>query len=275
MYSTIITSTELMANLGTPGWRVFDCRFSLADTAAGARAYAAGHIPGAVYVNLDQDLSGPPRTDHGRHPLPSPDSLVALFSRLGIDETTQVVVYDDARGAIAARMWWLLRYMGHSAVAVLDGGWQAYLAAGGQPSSAAVDAPEVTTFKGQPDASRVVLLDAVPAVSQLVDAREPARYAGQQEPIDPVAGHIPGAINRCWQLNVSESGFLPQETLAASWREVLGTAPDADTVHYCGSGVTACHNVLAQVAAGFPMPRLYCGSWSEWCRDASRPVASR
>lgn len=261
---------------------IVDCRFDLEDTARGEAAYAEAHVPGAVYAHLDRDLSHPACTDCGRHPLPPPARLVEVFGRLGIAAGRQVVAYDAGSGMIAARLWWMLRYMGHDEVAVLDGGFEAWIAAG-RPIEAGVRIPVPAAFTGQPRRERLVLLEeAVEAVAtrpslafELVDARDPARYRGELEPIDRRAGHIPGARNHCFRKNLDARGhFLPPALLKEAFVGSLGTLPDATTVHYCGSGVSACHNALAQVHAGLPEPRLYCGSWSEWSRDARRPAAT-
>ncbi|MBK6660569.1 MAG: sulfurtransferase [Proteobacteria bacterium] len=269
----LIQVAELAAARGREALVVVDCRNDLTAPEAGRLAWLEAHIPGAGYAHLDHDLSGPPETDHGRHPLPSPQRLVALFSALGIDSTRQVVAYDDAGGMFAARLWWMLRYMGHDAVAVLDGGWQAWVNAGGATASGE-ERPRPRVFSGTPRRERLVTLDEVASVAQLVDARAAPRYRGEVEPLDKHAGHIPGAINHCWQHNLGVDGRLvAAEQLRQQWQASLGALPDAATVHYCGSGVSACHNILAQVAAGLPEPRLYCGSWSEWCRDSGRPRA--
>ena len=269
----LIQVAELAAVLGRKECVVVDCRFDLAATEAGHDAYLEAHIAGACYAHLDRDLSGPPSTDHGRHPLPSPERLCAVFGALGIDSTRQVVAYDDMGGMFAARLWWMLRYMGHSAVSVLDGGWQAWANAGGAIARGDERAP-ARHFSGTPRRDRLVTLDEVASVAQLVDARAAPRYRGEVEPLDKHPGHIPGAHNHCWQGNLSDDGRLAApELLSRRWQDSLGSLPSAATVHYCGSGVSACHNVLAQVAAGLPEPRLYCGSWSEWCRDSGRPRA--
>lgn len=279
VYRTLIDVAALVA---CPRAVIVDCRFDLADTARGEAGYAAGHIPGAVYAHLDRDLSDPGGSDRGRHPLPSPTRLATVFGRLGIAHDRQVVAYDTAGGMVAARLWWMLRYMGHDAVAVLDGGFAAWLAAG-QPIETGVRLAEPAPFAGQPRTERLVRLDMLSgvvaarsgAVVELVDARDPARYRGEHEPIDRCAGHIPGARNHHFGRNLDADGrFLPPARLGEAFAGSLGTLPSAMTVHYCGSGVSACHNVLAQVHAGLPEPRLYCGSWSEWSSDAQRPVAT-
>ncbi|MEQ9058481.1 MAG: sulfurtransferase [Gammaproteobacteria bacterium] len=274
VHDTLIDVAALATLLGDARLVVVDCRFDLAAPAAGRERWLAAHVPGAVYAHLDDDLSGPPTTDQGRHPLPPPARLATVFGRLGIDAERQVVAYDDAGGMVAARLWWMLRYMGHRAVAVLDGGWAAWQAAGQPVVSGAEEALE-RHFTGSARRERLARReDIVPGHSALLDARERARFRGEVEPIDPVAGHIPGARNHCWRDNLDAAGrFLPPAELAARLTRALGAAPDGALTHYCGSGVSACHNVLAQVAAGLPEPRLYVGSWSEWCRDEAAPGA--
>lgn len=270
MYSTLIATEDLNALLGGGALSVVDCRFDLSDTAAGRAAYREAHIPRAVYADLDVDLSGPPSSDHGRHPLPPPARMIETFRNLGISNSDQVVVYDDAGGMVAARAWWMLRYMGHDAVAVLNGGWQAWLehalpAETGEPQT------ERGLFSGSARRSRLVVLDEVAGAHHLVDSREPQRYRGDVEPLDPRAGHIPGARNRYFKDNLNADGFfLTPALLGEAFAATLGTLPDSDTVYYCGSGVSACHNILAHVHAGLSEPRLYCGSWSEWCADPDR-----
>ena len=281
MRGPLISVDELNALRAVRAVVVVDCRFDLAAPNAGEVAYLRGHLPGAVYAHLERDLSGPPVTDHGRHPLPSATRLCAVFGALGIHPRVPVVAYDDMGGGLAAaRLWWLLRYMGHPTMAVLDGGWQAWLAwqatfgdaAGAEESGSRVAAQ--ATYVGLPRLDRRLLLDELEPQMTLLDARDPVRFRGESEPIDPRAGHIPGAHNHFWQLNLAEDGrFRSSVELRKAFAASLGTLPDGATVHYCGSGVSACHNVLAQVLAGLPEPRLYCGSWSEWCREPTRPVA--
>jgi thiosulfate/3-mercaptopyruvate sulfurtransferase len=264
-FTTLVTVDTLTAHLDDPGWIVVDCRFSLADPEAGRRAYHEAHIPGAVYAHLEEDLSGPPVTDHGRHPLPTPAALATLFGRLGIGPGRQVVAYDDAAGAIAARLWWMLRYLGHEPAAVLDGGWAAWQAAG-LPVAAGVEQNDPAVFHAEPRREWLVLRSEVPDADRLIDSRAPERYRGEVEPYDPVAGHIPGAVNYHYQQNVDAAGrFLPPAVLRDQLGGALGASEPAAAVYYCGSGVTACHNLLAQAHAGLGMGRLYAGSWSEWC----------
>lgn len=261
------------------GWVLLDCRFDLARPAWGEAQFAAGHIPGAQYAHLDRDLAGPVGPATGRHPLPAPADFERRARGWGIGASTQVVVYDQGNGMYAARAWWLLRWLGHGAVAVLDGGFAAWTAAGHAVSSVVVAAVP-GNFVARADAARVVdaarlsgELDAGAIV--LSDARAADRYAGQNETIDPIAGHVPGAVNHPFARNLGESGrFLPADELRARWLATLGGRQPAAHVAMCGSGVSACHNLLALEHAGLSGSRLYPGSWSEWIRDPSRPVAT-
>lgn len=267
-YHTLISPEELKKHLGDDSWIVVDCRFNLADTPAGRQDYETGHIPGAVYADLNKDLSGPPATDHGRHPMLSPERLTLLFSRLGIDSSKQVVAYDQAGGGIAARLWWQLRYMGHDQVAVLDGGWKAWTESG-LPTTAGTEQNQRTAFEGRPHSDWLVLKAAVPDAELLVDSRIAKRYRGEFEPFDPVAGHIPGAVNYPYQNNLTENGrFQSPEILRSQLSAVLGDTNPDEAVFYCGSGVTACHNLLALTHAGLGNGRLYAGSWSDWIADS-------
>ena len=278
--STVIGARALHGNLHDPAWRVLDCRYDLADKDAGRRAYLRAHIPGAAHVRLDTDLSDSRGETGGRHPLPSRQRLSALFSELGIAAETQVVAYDADDGAFAARLWWLLRYAGHARVAVLDGGLQSWRRAAFPVETG--EARPRDKRQGEPPAAfqarfnDAMLVDRaqVPQSALLVDSREPERYRGEREPLDPVAGHIPGAVNRHWKKNLAATGeFKPPPVLAAELRRLFAAVPPQEAVFYCGSGVTACHNLLAAAYAGLPLPRLYPGSWSEWCADPNRPVA--
>ena len=272
--TTLIDAPALRARLTDPRLVILDARFNLFDVDEGRNAYREAHIPGAVYVHLDEDLSGPPLTDAGRHPMPSPEAMEALFGRLGIGADSQVVTYDQRDGVVAARAWWMLRYMGHEAVAVLDGGWKAWRAAG-YPTTAGEEYRPAVRFRGTPRRDRLVTVEELAGVPLLVDSRDPRRYRGEEEPLDPVAGHIPGAVNRFHGENLDDEGrFLPPAALAESLASLLGGTPLADTAFYCGSGVTACHGLLAACHAGLGDGRLYAGSWSEWCRDPARPVAT-
>lgn len=278
MYVNIIDSEALLENIDNPDWVIVDCRYDLMDSQAGREAWLIAHIPGAVYADVGKDLSGnakdPAATDCGRHPLPSPQAMREMFSRLGIDAGKQVIVYDNIGGAFCARLWWMLKFMQHEAVAVLDGGWSAWQAING-PVRSGAETNEQTRFSGEPMHDRLVLLDQIAEVALLVDSRDPDRYLGKLEPIDPAAGHIPGAVNHFWQNNLDSDGrFLSGEKLAENFQGLLGSHSSQDAVFYCGSGVTACHNLLAMSCAGFEGARLYGGSWSEWCSDPQRPVAT-
>jgi thiosulfate/3-mercaptopyruvate sulfurtransferase len=277
-YQTLIQVHELAPHLADSSWRVIDCRFDLDQPDAGRSAYLEAHIPGAAYVSLDDDLSASPQGSNGRHPLPDAGSLNSLFSHLGIDGTTQVVAYDGGTDGYAARAWWLLRYMGHSAAAVLEGGWQGWRQLG-MPASQGWEAPEARPFKGKPQLEMVIsaaeILDDLPSREiVLVDSRAVERYRGEQEPYDPVAGRIPGAVNRPWRENLdSDSRLRPSSALRQEFEAVLSGCPPTHAAVYCGSGVTACQNLLVMEHIGLGGARLYPGSWSEWCADPGRPVA--
>jgi len=274
MYTTIIDADHLGDHLDDPGWVIVDCRYNLGDKDAGRREYLESHIPGAVYADLHDDLSGPPVTDCGRHPLPTLAAMNRLFTRLGIHHDTQVVVYDAAAGSFAARLWWMLHYMGHDMAAVLNGGWQAWLQTRGATASGE-EKNAAGNFRGHPRTQWLITVDKVSAARLLVDSRDPARYRGETEPLDRVAGHIPGAVNHFWRDNLDERGmFKSPAQLHRAFLSLLGATAPEDAVFYCGSGVTACHNLLAAASAGLPVPKLYAGSWSEWCSDPARPVAT-
>jgi thiosulfate/3-mercaptopyruvate sulfurtransferase len=276
-FSTLISAAELVRHLDDAGWVVCDCRHDLADTAAGRRAYGESHVPGARFVHLDDDLSAPKTGKNGRHPLPDPGKFAARLGELGIGGTQQVVAYDASGGPYAARLWWMLRWLGHDAVAVLDGGWNAWTKAG-HPVTAQLPAVTPTRFvpRPRPDAARDAgaVADGIGKPALLLDARAPNRYRGENETLDPVAGHIPGAANRFFQLNLDAEGkFKPAAALKQEFGAALGGNAPAQVIHYCGSGVTACHNLLAMEISGLTGSRLYPGSWSEWCSDLSRPTA--
>jgi thiosulfate/3-mercaptopyruvate sulfurtransferase len=279
-YQTLISTDELAAHLDDPQWVVVDCRFSLADTESGQRDYLTAHIPGAVYAHLDRDLSGSViKGQTGRHPLTSIEKAVRVFSGWGIEPDVQVVAYDDAGGALAAvRLWWMLRWLGHDQVAVLDGGWQKWLREG-YPTQCGEETRSKGSFTPQP---RTQMITTTQKVSDLLgkspicimDARTADRYRGENEMIDPVAGHIPGARNFPYPKNLTSGGtFRPAEELRQMYLDFLGDFPPEQAIFYCGSGVTSIHNILAMVHAGLPQPRLYAGSWSEWIADPARPVA--
>jgi thiosulfate/3-mercaptopyruvate sulfurtransferase len=297
-YQTLIDAPTLRGLLGsarraTPGLAIIDCRFDLGLPQAGRLLYVSGHIPGARYADLNEDLSAPITPDSGRHPLPAPAKFAATLARLGVGKGVQVVAYDSANGAFAARLWWMLRAWGHLEVAVLDGGYPAWTAAGG--ATAAGEEPDAGKEPGagaEPAAAGVGAggpppIEAWPVVTTaevvelrrdprrlLVDARAPERYSGSVEPIDAVAGHVPGAANHPFSLNLATDGrFLSAAELRRRWQSRLGGHEPAALVAMCGSGVTACHNLLGLEVAGFPGAKLYAGSWSEWIRDPHRPVA--
>lgn len=262
----------LAERLGDPHLVIVDCRFNLGQKGDGLAAYQAGHLPGAIYLDLERDLSGPLGTHGGRHPLPDPGALTSLFSRIGIDETTTVVAYDAQDMAMAARLWWLLRYLGHDRVFILDGGFPAWEAAG-LPVTQEVPTPSPRTFTPRLRPEMLVTAEQVAARSPetiLIDSRAPERYRGEVEPLDPKAGHIPGARHFFFKENLTPDGtLLAPEAL----QQRFATLPDEEIIVYCGSGVTACVNVLALETAGRQSVKLYAGSWSDWCsRDL--PVAT-
>jgi thiosulfate/3-mercaptopyruvate sulfurtransferase len=277
-YTTLISAESLQQQLTNPGWIIIDCRFSLADTNLGGQAYRFGHIPNARYAHLDKDLSSRITDFTGRHPLPDFGLLAKKLGTWGIANNTQVVAYDDAGGAFAGRLWWLLRCLGHDKVAVLDGGikhWQKQ----GLPITTTLPAVKAITFR--PYINDAAWLNATQIQNslakkaiRLIDARTPERYRGEQEPIDPVAGHIPYAVNRAFQLNLAGNGlFLSPAQLREQFNRLIGAVAPEQVVHYCGSGVTACHNLLAMEYAGLTGSKLYAGSWSEWIRNKNRAVA--
>jgi thiosulfate/3-mercaptopyruvate sulfurtransferase len=277
MFTTLVSANELAAHLDDPHWIVFDCRHDLADTTAGRRAYAHSHIPGAHFMHLDDDLSGPKTGVNGRHPLPDPGKFCARLASLGMRNDRQAVAYDASGGIYAARLWWMLRWVGHARVAVLDGGWDAWNAAGA-PVTAEPASAKPASFSGAAHDSPVnadFILGQLGKPDLLVlDARSADRFRGENETLDPVGGHIPGALNRFFKHNLTGEGrFKPAAALRNEFAAALGTVNPAHVVHQCGSGVTACHNLLAMEIAGLHGSRLYPGSWSEWCSDARRPVA--
>jgi len=274
MFTTLIDTDSLLETHGNPDWLIFDARYDLADKNAGKEAYLQGHIPGAIYVDLHDDLSRPPATNKGRHPLPTTESMNTLFSELGIRSESQVIIYDNVLGAFAARLWWMLRHMQHENVAVLDGGWQSWLAKRG-PVNSAQETRTESVFNNEALEQDLIDIEQVQEVGILVDSREPVRYRGESEPIDKAAGHIPGALNRFWEENISENGcFKEKQLLKQEFEAILGNTASSESVFYCGSGVTACHNLLAAAHAGLALPKLYAGSWSEWSSDPEKPVAT-
>ncbi len=276
-YTTLVDVETLQAHLDDPNWLVVDVRHQLSDTGYGEHAYAAGHVPGAVFLHCDRDLSGAMSGGNGRHPLPDPERLAQRLGDIGIGALTQVVVYDDAQGMIAARPWWLVLWPGHDAVGLIAGCEPAWQAAGGTLTSV-VPTLLPRAFVTRPQDLSVnadyVLERLETPHMRLVDARGADRFRGENETIDPVAGHIPGAVNRCFKDNLLPDGrFKPAARLRAEWLAVLAGSPPDLVVHQCGSGVSACLNMVAMEVAGLPGSRLYAGSWSEWCADPGRPVA--
>jgi thiosulfate/3-mercaptopyruvate sulfurtransferase len=278
-FTTLIDGHTLAKHVDDPAWVVVDCRFTLTSPGAGRAAYWAGHIPGAVYAHLDDDLSSPQGPLTGRHPLPNPNALAAKLGEWGIDNTKQVVVYDDAFGAIAARLWWLLRWLGHDAVALLDGGfpvWQRQRL----PATPVRPVVRPATFKTKLRNERWVdaaFVEKSLATNSAVvlDVRSEERFNGEVEPLDKVAGHIPGSRSAPYEDNLDMGGtFLSSDALAEHYRALLGNRSASEAVVMCGSGVTACHSLLAMEHAGLPGAKLYAGSWSEWITDTKRPVAT-
>lgn len=284
MYTTLVPVATLAAHVDAPAgpdsnWLIVDCRFDLAQPAAGEAAYRAGHIPGALYAHLDRDLSSPITPTSGRHPLPDPEHFAATLRGWGVSSTTQVIAYDADNGMYAARLWWLLRWVGHRAVAVLDGGFKAW-SAERLPTSTEIPARSPSQFTARPD--RELWLDAQQVQERLqqpdwrlLDARAPERYAGKVEPLDTRAGHVPGARNHPFATNLGADGrFGAPEELRRRYDESQAGVRDDHTIVMCGSGVTACHLLLAMEHAGKHGARLYAGSWSEWIRNPQRPIAT-
>lgn len=277
MTLTTLAETGVLAlHLDDPTWFIADCRFDLKDAAAGERAYESAHIPGAIYVDLDRHLAGTKTGTNGRHPLPAPADLARTLGELGIGPGMQVVAYDNDSGMFASRLWWMLKWLGHDAVAVLDGGFakwtkEARLTTPGKEHRD----PQIFEARVRPE-----MLVSVSQVEQrsaegwkLLDARAPERYRGEVEPLDRVAGHIPGAGNRFFQSNLTPDGtFKPADVLREELRAAMGETSADEVVSYCGSGVTACHNLLAMAHAGLTGAKLYAGSWSEWSANPGRPV---
>jgi len=278
-FTTLIEPADLAAGMVEKNFHVVDTRFRLADPSAGEQVYREGHIPGAVYLHLERDLSGGITEKSGRHPLPDPGIFAARLGRAGISNDDQVVVYDDAAGAIAARLWWMLRWIGHRQVAVLNGGLAAWLDAGHglQQGAGQVRPNHFVPGSGNMRAvsTEKLLGRSGTAPPVIVDARERSRFLGQTEPIDTRAGRIPGAISFPYTDNLEKSGRMRDRAeLRRRWRKLLGDTPATRIACMCGSGVTACLNLLAMEVAELPGAALYAGSWSEWIRDPGRPIAS-
>jgi thiosulfate/3-mercaptopyruvate sulfurtransferase len=278
-FTTLIDRDTLATQLHRDDLVVFDCRFDLANVRWGETQFSEAHIPGARYLHLDHDLSGPVTSTTGRHPLPDPEVFARRLGALGVDENCQIVAYDQGNGAYGARLWWLARWIGLTRVAVLDGGMAAWRAAGLPLETAVTERPPRTLdARVRPAAwltsAEVDALRVTPG-ALLVDARGAERFAGRNETLDPVAGHVPGARNHPFLENLGANGrFLPSDELRRRWTTLLGALPPSALIAMCGSGVTACHNLLALEHAGLSGGRLYAGSWSEWIRDPHRPIAA-
>ena len=269
---------ELSGRLECSDWRVIDCRFDLSDPTAGRRDYEVAHIPGAVFMDLNEDLAAGPEAGTGRHPLPEVALIEGKIGRLGIDHSTTVVVYDGGNGAMAARAWWIFRWLGHENVKLLNGGWAAW-AASGHPVSSDLGAVPPAKFVAKVRNEMAVTTDEISSSMEntsamnLLDARDAGRFAGEHEPIDKVAGHVPGARNLPFPESLNDDGsWKSAEELTALWSRHLGDNKQIEWVAMCGSGVTACHLVLSAIVAGYREPRLYVGSWSEWIADSKRPI---
>ncbi|MBP6796978.1 MAG: sulfurtransferase [Luteimonas sp.] len=276
-WTTLVQAETLASALGEADLVILDCRFSLADPDAGERAWRASHIPGARYAHVDRDLSDHDKRGQGRHPWPEADAFTTRLAAWGITPSHRVVAYDDGDGAFAARLWWLLRTLGHRDVAVLDGGWTRWTALG-LPVDDRVPAAKPAAYAATFDTQRLLDADAVQrhlaAGGLLVDARAAERFRGEVEPIDPVAGHVPGAVNRPYASNLADGRFKPAARLHAEFDALLDGRAADEMVTMCGSGITACHHLLAMAHAGSPGAKLFTGSWSGWIGDRSRPVAT-
>lgn len=273
----LVTTQELAAHLNDPDWIIFDTRHDLSDTEMGRHAYAEDHIPGAFFLHMDDDLSSPKNGRNGRHPLPDQRDFAARMAALGLTRGKHAVVYDDAGGMVASRLWWMLRWLGMGRVVLLDGGYPKWLREG-RPVTSQVPVPvparnDFVLQAGMTVDTGFVLSRLGDAGRVVLDARSPERYRGEQEPLDPVAGHIPGAVNRPFKSNLNADGtFRPAGLLRAEYLELLQGRAPGQMVHQCGSGITACHNLFAMELVGLTGSRLYPGSWSEWVADRSRPV---
>ena len=274
----LISSETLMGIYREANTRILDCRYVLSDPAAGIASYRQGHIPGSIYLDLGENLSSPIRTGTGRHPLPAVDHFAETVGKWGVADDSIVIAYDDGPGAMAARCWWLLRWFGHQSVYVLDGGLDAWVEAGGVLVDGTESYP-MAKFTGRPRQNNWTDADTLMQVMDdpvrlIIDARENKRFLGLEEPIDRIAGHIPSAINRPFQHNLSGGRFKSAKILKQEFIDLIGSISPNQVIHSCGSGVTACHNLLAMEVAGLHGSRLYAGSWSEWITDPNRPVIS-
>ena len=279
MYSSLISPKTVNEHLEDPNWRFFDCRYVLTEPDKKQAEFAESHLPGATYAHVNHDLAAPQiQGKTGRHPLPKIAELSKTFSAWGISSSTQVVVYDDAGGAYAVRLWWMLRWLGHDAVAVMDGGWPRWVQEGRQVTTA-LTVLEPKKFKASPRDNWLVTAEDIKAdldnyEVRILDARNSDRFQGINETLDPVAGHIPGAVSAPFVENLDEDGnWKSKSVLRLMYEKLLSGSPAEQAVSYCGSGITACHNILAMYHAGLGDSRLYCGSWSDWIADHKRPVA--
>lgn len=278
-FTTIVSTEQLAQHIDDPEWVIFDCRFTLSNGDAGSLAYQQGHVPGARYVHLDNDMSSPVTPTSGRHPLPDVNEFSKKLSNWGVDSTKQVVVYDDSFGSMAVKMWWLLRWLGHENVALLDGGLPKW---NKQKLPLATELPKIIPAKFTPHLHNEMVADAKEVdrarqerCSVVIDARPEQRFSGEREPLDKVAGHIPGSLNWVFEENLDFDGtYLPADELREAYLKLMHGVNPERVIHSCGSGVTACHNVLAMEIAGLSGGKLYAGSWSEWITDPSRPVAT-
>lgn len=279
MYKTLISTSELAVSINDPDFVIVDCRFDLQNKDWGRENYLEHHIPGAVFVDQDQDLCGEITPSSGRHPLPEPADFIKTVRRLGISNSSQVIAYDTAGGGMAGRLWFLLNYYGHQKVALLDGGFPAWIAEN-RPIVKGQQLNQPSMFSGHPDETMILKTADVKKnlfdhSFSLIDSRAPERYRGEVEPLDPVAGHIPGALNRFYGDNLDKRGlFLPAPEIKAAFLKVLGDNSSDKAAVYCGSGTTACHNYFAMTYAGLPRPKIYIGSWSEWIRDPQNPIST-
>lgn len=276
-FATLVSAAQLAQHLNDPDWIVFDCRFTLSDPDSGRQAYLSSHIPGARYAHLNDDFSSEVTATSGRHPLPDAQLLAQKLGQWGVDSSKQVVVYDDSLGSMASRMWWVLRWLGHESVALLDGGVQRWIR-DGHPMTAETSTIIPAKFTAHPDDSMWVDANCIETALRsdkclIIDARAEERFSGEREILDKVAGHIPGSINLPFEDNLDMGGtYLTAEELKEAYLDLLSGVDPQRVVHMCGSGVTACHNVIAMEHAGLKGARLYPGSWSEWITDPGRPV---
>ncbi|MDH5229570.1 MAG: sulfurtransferase [Gammaproteobacteria bacterium] len=277
-YRTLISVSDLLAHISDENWLIFDCRFDLSNIDLGEQAYAENHIPGAYYAHLERDLSGEITGQSGRHPLPEVQAITQFLTQCGLNQLSQVVLYDGGGGVMASRLWWMLNWLGHENVAVLDGGFNAWQQASA-PLSQEVPLAKSGNFQAHVNSELVLTAEQVSqALDQdymLIDARAPERYSGEFEPLDKAAGHIPGAVNLPFMGNLSPNGTLQQSAdLKTRFDEFLAGQSHSKVIHMCGSGVSACHNILAMAHAGLNCAKLYVGSWSDWASKPERPIAT-